>query len=243
MMKRKRLNEVPVKVVGLLELRKAMQEFSPEFEAELDRNMGKAMDSIVKKARGFIPSTSPLRNWARPAANPSRGRARAFPAYNVFDMRRGIQASTQPSAFNRKGFTSHARVENLSAAGAIYETAGRKNKHGQKKDPYLSADWSALPKEKRYYNSTHKYSASNNPNAGQQFIDAMPRLYDANPKLKILGDTTGGYAGTGRASRKWKGRAIYRAWVEDKGKTVGLIVKAKEDVERRFYAKIGGKAA
>jgi hypothetical protein len=234
---------MPIKVEGLLELRKAMQEFAPEFEVELDKNLAKAMDSIVKKARGFIPASSTLSNWARPAKNPSRGRARAFPVYNVLEMRRGIKAITEPSSVNRKGFISHARVENISAAGAIYETAGRKNKNGQKKDPYLSADWSTLPKNQRYYNSTHKYSASNNPNAGKQFIAAMPKLYDANPKLKVANDSGSGYVGAGRASRKWKGRAIFRAYVEDKGRTVGLIMKAKEDTEKRFLAKIGNKAA
>ena len=244
MTKRKRAKQVPVEVKGLLELRKAMAEFQPEFEIALDKNLEKAMSGIVKKARGFIPSESPLTNWARPAKNPSRGRSRAFPVYNVMEMRRGIQSSVKPSAFNKKGFTSLARVENISAAGAIYETAGRKNKKGQMKDPYLGGDWDkALPKAKRYYSSNHKYSASNNPKAGQQFIEALPELVNADYRLNKLNEASSGYKTAGRASRKFKGRAIFRAHVEDQGKTLGLIMQAKQAAEDKFIKKIGGKAA
>lgn len=86
--------------------------------------MGAALKPIVRQARGFLPSDSQvLSNWSG-----SAGRAEGkFPQYNQATARRGISYKTSPSKPNRKGFRSLATIFNKSAAGAIYETAGRKN--------------------------------------------------------------------------------------------------------------------
>jgi hypothetical protein len=47
--------------------------------------------------------------------------------YSATVAKRGITYKTTPSKPNRRGFRSLARIMNKSAAGAIYETAGRKN--------------------------------------------------------------------------------------------------------------------
>jgi hypothetical protein len=44
--------------------------------------------------------------------------------------KRGIRYKTSPSRTNRKGWRSLVSILNTSAAGAIYETAGRKNPGG-----------------------------------------------------------------------------------------------------------------
>jgi hypothetical protein len=49
-----------------------------------------------------------------------------FPTYSVRIARSGIGYKTTPSKPNRRGFRSLARVFNKTAAGAIYETMGRK---------------------------------------------------------------------------------------------------------------------
>jgi hypothetical protein len=69
---------------------------------------------------------------------------------------------------------------------------------------------------------------SNNPNAGQQFINALNdtgRIVDAYKREQ-------GQAG--RASRKMRGRAIFRAWAEDGGKTNAAIIKAIESSKVKF---------
>jgi hypothetical protein len=78
-------------------------------------------------------------------------------------------------------------------------------------------------------------SMSNNPNAGQQFIDAMNRtgrIVDAYQRAE-------GQAG--RVSRKLKGRAIFRAWAEDQGKATAAVIKAietsKDKLESRLKVK------
>ena len=66
-------------------------------------------------------------------------------------------------------------------------------------------------------------SMSNNPNAGQQFIDAMSRT---SPIVNAYQRQQGQ---AGRATRKMKGRAIFRAWAEDGGKTNAAVIKAIEN--------------
>ena len=72
----------------------------------------------------------------------------------------------------------------------------------------------------------HKYSHSRNPKAGEQFIASMPPL-------------------TG--SLKGRGRLIFRAWAESKGKTEGAVMqalsKAEQELIKRSRSGMLGKAA
>jgi hypothetical protein len=61
---------------------------------------------------------------------------------------------------------------------------------------------------------SHAFSNSNNPNAGEQFINS------------IGGELVG--------IEKQRGRALYRAWAEDQGRVYPLVVKAIERVATRF---------
>jgi hypothetical protein len=75
-------------------------------------------------------------------------------------------------------------------------------------------------------------SLSNNPNAGRQFIDAM------NTTGKIVDAYQRGAGQAGRASRKMKGRAIFRAWKEDEGKATAAVIKAIEKSRDKLEARV-----
>lgn len=113
---------MPASVKGGVELRKALRKFTPDLAKDLPKEVGAALRPIAKSARGYLPdSEQVLSGWlARPN---STGR---FPAYDVKTARSGIGFKTTPSKPNRRGFRSLARLFNKSAAGAIYETMGRK---------------------------------------------------------------------------------------------------------------------
>ena len=73
--------------------------------------------------------------------------------------------------------------------------------------------------------ASHKFSHSTNPKAGQQFIANLPPL-------------------TG--SLKGRGRLIYRAWANDRGKAEGAVNKAIDTALVQFRARVRegiGKAA
>ena len=67
--------------------------------------------------------------------------------YDQAEARKGITYKTSPSKANRKGFRSLASIFNKGAAGAIYETAGRKTQGQQ--------------------------GNSANPQAGKEFIEQL----------------------------------------------------------------------
>jgi len=217
---------MPTEVKGALELRKAIKKFSPELAKETRKELASLLAPIVKTARGFIPSQAPISGWGKASSN---GR---FPEWSSAEAKRGIGYKTSPSKPNKSGFRSIARIVNASAAGAIYETAGRKNPNGR---PQAKMRDVFIPSTgERYKTSTGKnYGKSNNPNAGNIFIEAM----DQYSQIKDANNQTG----AGRRTSKMKGRAIFRAWAEDGGKTNAAVLKAIENTKIKFYSAMRAK--
>ena len=215
---------MPTEVKGAVELRKALRAFTPDLAKETQKEIAGVLKPIVSKARGFIPSTAPLSGWAK-STNGTWGNR----VWSSSDAKRGIGYKTTPSKVNRSGFRSLARIVNASAAGSIYETAGRKNPQGRPQAPL--AQVVAVGHRnfgKTIRSGSKNESMSNNPNAGQQFIDAMDRTG------KIVNAYQRQDGQSGRASKKMKGRAIFRAWAEDQGKANAAVVKAIEKSRVEF---------
>jgi hypothetical protein len=87
------------------------------------------------------------------AKTPLAPNLRAFPKYNPLVIRKGLTFSLAASRRNSAGFVGIYRLLNRSAAGAIIETAGRKNFNG-------ASD-----------------SQSNNPQAGAHFNRSIQGTY------------------------------------------------------------------
>ena len=215
---------MPEQVIGINKLRRALVDFTGDFAYETQQELAALLAPIALKARGFMPSTINLSGWQE---GTQKGKWE-YRAWNAAEARAGVGYSTAPSRPNRKGFTTLARIVNASAAGAIYETAGRKNPEGRKQSTQITV-------KKSYYSyeytrkGTKKESGSRNPYAGAQFIDALNEqglIVDANTRT-----------GVGRKSRKMKGRAIFRAWKEDGGKTNAAVNRAIENSRSKFYKK------
>jgi hypothetical protein len=212
---------------GAIELRKALREFAPDLAKETQKEIAGLLKPITAKARGFIPSTAPLSGWGKPSSGTWKRLQ-----WSSSDAKRGIGYKTTPSKPNRSGFRSLARIVNASAAGSMYETAGRKNPQGREQAPLHRV---LLPTHanfgKKIRSGSKDQSKSNNPNAGQQFINALNdtgRIVDAYKREQSQ---------AGRASRKMKGRAIFRAWAEDGGKTNAAVIKAIESSAKKLDAR------
>lgn len=148
-----------VEIRGNTELRKALKRFAPDLDKELRKELTAALKPVVKQARGFAPATGDImRGWQPRSFSEAR-----FPFYDNATVTKGITFSTGVSRPSRNGFTSNARIMNKSAAGAIYETAGRLGKPQEWVGPKASG-------------SSHKVSRSNWKGAGAQFIQNLPPL-------------------------------------------------------------------
>lgn len=150
---------MPVEMRGAVDLRKALNQFAPDLAKDLSKEIAAVLKPIVKEARGYVPSSSPMSGWA--VRNPTQAR---FPFFDSALIRKGIGYRTTPSKPNPHGFRSLAEINNKTKIGAIYETAGRKNPTGQ---PWVG------PGKKLKQN---KFSHSNNPRAGAKFIENLEPL-------------------------------------------------------------------
>lgn len=195
----RRLKMPAIVISGNTELRAALRRFAPDLEKNLRKEMASGLKPVVRAARGFVPAESPMSGWA--SRSFSEGK---FPQYNAATIRRGITYSTSVSKKNKNGFTSNAAIYNKSAVGAIYETAGRKNPNGQ---PWVGSKAGGASK---------KVSRSNNPKAGQQFINNLPPLV---------------------SSLQGQGRLIYKAWAQDKGRAHNIVMKALDKTITEFYSR------
>jgi len=225
---------MPVEVRGALELRKAIKKFSPDLAKETRKELASLLAPIVKTARGFIPGPVPLSGWGVSSATAVWTKKNRL--WNSSAAKAGIGYKTSPSKPNKQGFRAIARIVNASAAGTIYETAGRKNKDGREHNAVVTRFGYGPGRPPGFYsmrdNDKNK-SSSSNPEAGKQFIDAINAtgfIVDANNQT-----------GAGRRSRKMKGRAIFRAWHNDGGKTNAAVLKAIENSKIKFYNAMGVK--
>ena len=138
---------MPVELKGVIELRKALNKFAPDLAKELTKEITTSLKIIQKSARGFVPSSAPngLFNWDKaavrePKAFNASGKLRPFPRYDATVIKRGIVYRTGYGKPNREGFRSLFRVKNTSAAGVIYEKAGRLNNDGDARTKRTATD-------------------------------------------------------------------------------------------------------
>lgn len=149
-----------VVIEGVKSTRKAIRQFAPDLNKELNRELRVALAPIARKARGFVESDSPMSGWA-----PRSFSEGGFPTYSAGTIRSGIGFTTKPGKTTRSGFTANATIFNKSVAGAIYETAGRAN-NGQGQ-PWVGPKAGGTSK---------KVSRSNWEGAGEKFIENLGPL-------------------------------------------------------------------
>ena len=153
---------MPVEFQGVDNLRKALKDYAPDLDKALKKELTALAKPVVNKARGYAPAVAPLTNWGREGGK--------FPTYNGSLVKRGIRFSTARKK-NSRGFSSSVRIVNATAAGAIYETAGRKNPWGQ---PWVGPKG---PAGKKYSHSINKY-------AGRDFNAAMGGVFKGKGEEK-----------------------------------------------------------
>lgn len=116
---------MPTEVKGALNLRKALKKFEPDLAKATTKEIASFLKPLVKDARGFLPSNDEVPSGWLKRPNAQGRWAKRY--YDQAEARRGIGYKTTPSKPNRNGWVSLASVFNKGAAGAIYETAGRKS--------------------------------------------------------------------------------------------------------------------
>lgn len=196
-----------VAVNGLVEMRRAIAKFAPDVKKELDKEARMMLKVMVSDARGFAKSGLVPSGWTEISGKKitaqtsmfGKSSRRKFPFYDVSEIKRGITYKTGESKTDSNGFRSFYRLQNQSAAGAIYEWAGRSNPEGL---PWVG------PKGDP---NNRKVSHSRNPGAGKNFINIL--------------DGKDGYR---QIHGKKDGRLILRAVEKDQGRFRRNIISGVE---------------
>jgi hypothetical protein len=192
---------MPVVVNGVREFLKAIDEIDEDMYKNVRASLKTPMLKTANKAKQYLPANqNVLSGWLKQAPQ-QPGQRRPFPAYDQQTARSEIKYKLGPNKKNKKGYSVYNYVSNESPAGAIYETAGRK--------------------------TSGQGGASLNPNAGIQFIAALPGVEDATMAGSV-----------GRRGRKNKGRVIFKAWKEEQGDAYKAIEKAINDAVFAYYKKL-----
>ena len=209
---------MPAEVVGVNDVLKGLSFIDEDMYTRIKVAIKPAMLAVETKAKGFVPSNSEvLSGWTKPIS--STVDYRPFPKYDAANVKGGIGFKEGSSRIFANGFQVESYVYNISAAGRIYETAGRLNPEGRA--PVMSTALREFGSVQGYSGSkggkkrsTKDYN-SNNPFAGYQFVSSLEKV-TSQPKNK--GIRSGG--------RKTKGRLIYKAWAQESPRVYYLIVKA-----------------
>ena len=167
----------------------------------------KSMNVEIKGALKVIQTTA--RGYVRPSYSglSNFNRGTGFMHYDPTAVKRGIVITIGSSSRSSKGWRGSYGIFNRNAVGAIIETAGRKNPNGQAWDPKSTSK-----------SKSHSF----NPNAGEHFIAALNngsgniKTYDRNPNHR--------------------GRLVFRAALEDQGKTKAAILNAVQKANAAFHA-------
>ena len=208
--------EMPVEIVGVKDVINGLTFIDEDMYRRVKLAVEPVMKGVEAKAKGFVVSNSDvLSGWAKPIS--STVDYRPFPKYDSATVRGGIGYKEGQNRRFSNGYTVESYVYNISAAGRIYETAGRLNPQGRAPFTSVAEGGGTMAFKQsgsRKSRSTSAYS-SNNPFAGYQFVTDLPTL-TSQPKVK----------GARGGGRKTKGRLIYKAWAQDSGDIYGVIVKA-----------------
>ena len=208
---------MPAEVVGVEDVLKGLQFYDDDMYDRIRATISPLMRDVEAAAKSDVPGNGEmLSGWSKPIS--SQVDYRPFPKYEAAMVKGGIGYKEGKNKKFKNGFQVENYVYNISAAGRIYETAGRVNPQGRA--PFTSIHEGggvvAYEKErtrKSRSRATRSYN-SNNPFAGYQFVSKLEPL-TAQPKLP--GMRSGG--------RKTKGRLIYKAWAKKSPGVYAAIVK------------------
>lgn len=121
-----------VVLTGVKETRQALLQFDKDAVKAFDKVINSELKNAKTDAQGFVKSEPPLSGWnTQPARNPRTRGGAGWPQWDQSIIRAGITSSKAEGRVRRDYTTSVGSLRNKSAAGAIYELAGRENKSGR----------------------------------------------------------------------------------------------------------------
>lgn len=125
------MSENVIVLTGIKETVEALQKFDKDAVKQFNKLVNSELNAAKKEAQGFVKSEPPLSGWnTQPARNPRTRGGAGWPAWDQSVIKAGISVSKAERRVRRDYTTNAGALKNRSAAGVIYELAGRENKQG-----------------------------------------------------------------------------------------------------------------
>jgi hypothetical protein len=116
-------------LTGVKETLKALEKFDKDAVKSFNKVINSELKIAKKDAQGFVKADAPLSGWStQPARNPRSRNGAGWPAWDQSVIKAGITSSKAEGKVRNNYTTSAGALKNRSAAGVIYELAGRSNR-------------------------------------------------------------------------------------------------------------------
>lgn len=118
-------------LTGVKETVRDLQNFDKDAVKAFNKLVNSELNVAKKDAQGFVKSEPPLSGWnTQPARNPRTRGGAGWPAWDQSIIKAGISVTKAERKVRRDYTTNAGALKNRSAAGVIYELAGRENRTG-----------------------------------------------------------------------------------------------------------------
>ena len=126
------MSEDAIVLIGLDETLDALKQFDKQAKRDFTRVLNSELSRAKTEAQSLVTARPPLSGWATvPAANPRTRGGAGWPSWDQSVIKAGISVTKAQGKVRGDYTTSAGSLKNRSAAGVIYEVAGRKNKFGK----------------------------------------------------------------------------------------------------------------
>lgn len=123
------MNESKIVLTGVKETLDSLKQFDKDAVKEFNKILTTEMSGLKRQAQDLVTAKPPLSGWAtQPPRNPRTRGGAGWPNWDQSIIRAGISSTRAQGRVKKDYTTSAAALKNKSAAGVIYEIAGRTNK-------------------------------------------------------------------------------------------------------------------
>ena len=120
-------------LTGLKQTLDALESFDKQAVRDFTTLINRELSTAKKDAQNLVSGTPPLSGWStKPAANPRTRGGAGWPAWDQSVIKGGIKSSRAERKVRKDYTTSAGALINKSAAGMIFELAGKTNKSAGK---------------------------------------------------------------------------------------------------------------
>lgn len=122
------MNKDVIVLTGIKETLKALDSFDKQAVRDFTTLINRELGTAKKDAQKLVSGAPPLSGWSTtPAAKPRTRGGAGWPAWDQSVIKGGIKTSRAERKVRKDYTTSAGALINQSAAGMIYELAGRTN--------------------------------------------------------------------------------------------------------------------